>query len=469
MAFLGAAPASVAAPVRSLARSLVRRRLRALPVVVTVLLLVLPGDRWTLAGGRVAPADLASFALVGLCAWQLPSRAGRRRQRPRLTAPAAAALALPAVALAAATAASGDPVASLPGFLRCLQVFVLVPLAVLLLLRDRRDVRLVAGALVALALAQGAVGVLQYATGTGASYLGQNVRAVGTFGPLNVMSMATVVSYGLIVALALGLAPPRSAPRWWRPAALACATLLAVPLAFSFSRGAWLATGAAVVAVVVLAGFRIARRTLLMLLAGGGLLAGGAAFGSGMVSERLGSIGDVTGTPDQSVIDRYAMWDAALSMWRQDPWTGTGPKGFSEHRDSHAPLALSSGSDTAGAGHGYQRQELESPHNMYLLLLSEQGLLGATALAGGWAALLGGCLRRLRRARSPDVGLIATGLLVWSTVNFLYADIGGPATVLTAVAFGLAAWWAFAPAAVGGAERPLAAGAVAAVVSVGAR
>ncbi|MDT0342112.1 O-antigen ligase family protein [Streptomyces litchfieldiae] len=423
------------------APAVARPALRTLPALATVLLLALPTGRWTLGGGQVAVADLASAVLVGVCA-ALMARGPRPRPRR-----AAAVLAAPAVAFAAATMASGDPAASLTGFLRFLQVFVLVPLAVLLMLRDRRDFRLVALAVVALAAAQGAVGVVQYATGTGASYLGQNVRAVGTFGPFNVMGMATVVSYGLIAALGLGLAPPRSAPRWWRPVLLGCAALFALPLAFSFSRGAWLATAAAVLAVLLPVAFRLAPRTLLALLAGGALLVGGAAFGSGMVGDRLGSIGEVTGTPDQSVVDRYAMWDVALAMWRAEPWTGTGPKGFAAHRDSHASLGLSAGSDTGGAGQEFRRQELTSPHNMYLLVLSEQGLIGATALIGSWAALLAGCLVRLRRSRSPDVGLVATGLLVWQAVNFLYADIGGPHTVLTAVVFGLAAWWAFAPGA----------------------
>ncbi|MGK5533845.1 O-antigen ligase family protein [Streptomyces sp. URMC 129] len=437
--------------------ALLRERGHLLPVLATVLLLALPGDRWRVAGGQVAVADLASVALVGCCAALLARERPRRRsRRPALGRAAALVLTAPAVAFAVVTMASGDPLRSLPGFARCLQVFVLVPLAVVLLLRDRRDARLVAGAVVVLALAQGAVGTVQYVTGTGASYMGQNVRAVGTYGPLSVMGMATVVSYGLIAALCLGLAggPGR---RWWRAAALGTAAVLAVPLAFSFSRGAWLATAAAVLAVLLLAGLRSARRVLPpLLLLGGALLAGGAALApSGMVGERLGSIGDVTGTPDQSVIDRYAMWDAALSMWGDAPWTGTGPRGFEEHRDSHASLALSGGSDTGGAGHGYQRQELQSPHNMYLLLLSEQGLIGATTVIGCWAVLAARCLVRLRRAARAggpaDIGLLAVGLLVWQAVNFLYADIGGAATVLTAVALGLAAWWAFSPAAGGAA------------------
>lgn len=34
--------------------------------------------------------------------------------------------------------------------------------------------------------------------------------------------------------------------------------------------------------------------------------------------------------------------------------------------------------------------------------------------------------------------------MTWQTVDFLYADIGGPSTVLTGIVLGLAAWWALA-------------------------
>ncbi|AKG44100.1 O-antigen ligase family protein [Streptomyces xiamenensis] len=441
--------AALALPARA-ARS-ARSHWTVLLAVLPVVLLALP------VTSRVTPADAASLALVVACALVLVRRWSAA---PRLSAQAAAILGAPAVAFAVVTIGAADPVAALPGFLRYVQVFVLVPLALVLLLRSRRDVRLVAVAVVGLALVQGAVGVAQYATGTGASYMGEDVRAVGTFGPLNVMGMATVVSYGLIAALALGLAPPAGAPRWWRPAALGCAGALCLPLAVSFSRGAWLATGAAVCTVLLIAGWRRARRTLALLVCGGALLVGGAALVSDAVADRLTSIGQVTGTPDQSVIDRYAMWDAARAMWRQEPWTGVGFKGFAEYRDTHASLALSAGSDTAGAGLDFQVQELLSPHNMYLLLLSEQGLLGAAAVVGSWAALLLGAVLRLRRCGPVDGGLLAVGLVVWLSVNFLYADIGGPTTVLTAVAFGLVAWWALAPAALrpetppGGARAP---------------
>nr|BFE86802.1 hypothetical protein GCM10020093_094030 [Planobispora longispora] len=57
--------------------------------------------------------------------------------------------------MTAATVASQDIVASLPGLARYLQVFVLVPLAVVAVLRDRVDLWLVGGAVCGTALIQG--------------------------------------------------------------------------------------------------------------------------------------------------------------------------------------------------------------------------------------------------------------------------------------------------------------------------
>ncbi|MFF5446867.1 O-antigen ligase family protein [Streptomyces sp. NPDC012888] len=439
---------------------LLREHWPLLPLVATVLLLVAPlpaGD--ATASGKVTPADAASLLLVAVCAVR-----ALRGEANRLGRLAALVLGVPAVGLAVATATAGDPYAALPGFVRYLQVFVLVPAAVVLLVRDAREFRLAAGCFVALALVQGAVGVVQYATHTGASYQGEDIRAVGTFGPGDVMGMATVVAYGLVIATALALAP--GAGRRTARGASAVALLLVVPLVLSFSRGAWIATFGAALVVMVLAGIRRAVKVLLALAAAGVVLVGGFGVGSEMMAERLTSITQVGSAPDQSVTDRYTMWAAASSMWQERPAAGVGLKGFPAHRDGHATLGLSSGSDTAGAGQGYVRQPLLSPHNMYLLILSEQGLIGLLALAGGWAVLLVAGIRRIAAPdpaarRFRDCGLIAVGLFVWQSTNFLYADIGGPSTVLTGVIIGLAAWWALgtdtAPAA-GRAVREGAAG-----------
>ncbi|MGW1776632.1 O-antigen ligase family protein [Streptomyces sp. NPDC002104] len=436
-----AAPTSPAPPAswsRPGPADLLRRHWPLLPLAATVLALLIPvpaGD--ASASGKVGPADAASLLLVFVCGIQ----ALRGRVRP-LSPLGVLVLGLPAVGLALSTVTAGDPYAALPGFVRYLQVFVLVPAAIVLLVRDASEFRLAAGCFVVLGLVQGAVGVVQFATHTGASYQGEDIRAVGTFGPGDVMGMATVVAYGLVVATAGALAP--GLPARVRRVSGVAAPVLVLPLVLSFSRGAWIATFAAAGLVMALAGIRRALKVLLALAAAGVVLVGGFGVGSAMVTERLTSITQVSDAPDQSVTDRYTMWDAAGSMWRERPAVGVGLKGFPANRDSHSGLALSSGSDTAGAGQGFIRQPLLSPHNMYLLVLSEQGLIGLIALAGGWLALLVAGLRRCLAGPSAvrDCGLIAIGLLVWQLTDFLYADIGGPSTVLTGVIIGLAAWWA---------------------------
>ncbi|MEW2509082.1 O-antigen ligase family protein [Streptomyces sp. NPDC046870] len=414
-----------------------------LPVLAVVALLALP----VAPGGEggAGPADALSALVVLFCAVRLL----RARRRP-LTRAAALILGLPVAGLALAALHAVAPGAGITGLGRYLQVFVLVPAAVVLLVRGRADFRLLAWSVVALAGWQGTVGVHQYVTGTGASYQGQDIRAVGTFGATDVMGMATVVSFGLVCAV--GLALGRSAERG-RALAACCALALAVPLALSFSRGAWIATAVTVTVQLALAGLRRALKAGAAVLAAGVVLVGGFGVGTAMLQERFDSITQVTDAPDQSVTDRYTMWAAAVDMWRERPLTGVGLKGFPEHRDGHASLALSSGSDIAGAGAAYRRQPLLSPHNMYLLVLGEQGLTGLLCLAGSWLALLVCALRGLWRARAAggrglDCALIACGLLVWQLVDFAYADIGGPSTVLTAVCFGLVAWWALV-----GAER----------------
>ncbi|MEU5362982.1 O-antigen ligase family protein [Streptomyces sp. NPDC005925] len=500
-------------------RSVPRRAgavLPVLPVAAVIALLALPVGAGGGRGAGAGPADAASALVVLYCAVRLVRE--RRRPLPRT---AAVVFGLPVAGVSLAALGAVSPEAALTGLGRYTQVFVLVPAAVLLLVRDRRDFRLLAWTFVALAGWQGAVGVHQYVTGTGASYRGEDIRAVGTFGAQDVMGMATVVSLGLVCAV--GLALGRDSVRH-RAVAIGCASLLVVPLAVSFSRGAWIATALTCAVQLLLAGLRRALKVGAVVVAACGVLVGGFGVGTAMLQERITSITQVTAAPDQSVTDRYTMWAAAVGMWRQHPLTGVGLKGFPEYRDSHASLALSSGSDTAGAGAAYRRQPLLSPHNMYLLVLAEQGLLGLLALAGGWLALLAcgvrrlrgavragrtGRVRRVRReewgpdrgpAHSPDdrpaghthgegdgrpvggrggdldrglhrgpangqsggpvghvhreedgrpVGgldcaLVACGLLVWLLVDFAYADIGGPTTVLTAVCLGLAARWAMA-------------------------
>ncbi|MGW0864577.1 MULTISPECIES: O-antigen ligase [Streptomyces] len=407
----------------------------ALPVMAVPALLALPRTP-----DGAGPADVLSGLVVVYCVIRLL----RERRRP-LSPVAAVVLGLPVVGLALAAMGAFSAEAGLTGLGRYLQTFVLVPAAVLLLLRDRSGFRLVAWSFVGLGLCQGAVGVHQFVTRTGASYQGANIRAVGTFGPQDVMGMATAVSLGLVCAV--GIALGRVSVRQ-RIAGAGCALVLMLPLALSFSRGAWIATALTCTVQLVLTGWRRALKVAAAAVASGVILVGGFGVGSALLQQRIDSIAQVADTPDQSVVDRYTLWASATDIWRGHPLTGVGLKGFPEYRDGHATLALSSGSETDGAGVAYQRQPLLSPHNMYLLVLSEQGLIGLLALAGSWLALLVCGVRRLLRVRDRgpglDCGLVACGLLIWLLTDFAYGDIGGPSTVLIAVGIGLVAWWALA-------------------------
>ena len=419
-----------------------------LPVVAVIALLGLP---LTPGEGGAGPADAVSGLVVLYCGIRLL----RDRSRP-LTPTAVVVMGLPVLGLSIAAMGASSPGAGLSGLGRYLQIFVLVPAAVVLLIRDRRDFRLLAWSFVSLALWQGGIGVKQYVTATGASYQGEDIRAVGTFGPTDVMGMATVVSFGLICALALSLGRNHARQR---AVAACCSFALLIPLALSFSRGAWIATAATCALQLALAGLRRALKVAAAVTAAAVVLVGGFGVGTAMLQERIDSITQVTDAPDQSVIDRYTMWAAATAMWREHPLTGVGLKGFPEHRDGNASLALSSGSDTEGAGAAFLKQPLLSPHNMYLLVLSEQGLLGLLTLAGSWLALLVCALRglfRVHRTELPglDCALVSTGLLIWQLIDFMYADIGGPSTVLTAVVFGVVAWWSLVGATAE--ERPVA-------------
>ncbi len=405
----------------------------ALPVVAVPALLALPRTP-----DGAGPADVLSGLVVVYCVIRLL----RERRRP-LSPAAAVVLGLPVVGLAIAAMGAFSSQAGLTGLGRYLQTFVLVPAAVLLLLRDRAGFRLVAWSFVGLGLCQGAVGVHQFVTRTGASYQGANIRAVGTFGPQDVMGMATAVSLGLVCAI--GIALGRVSVRQ-RVTAVGCALVLLLPLALSFSRGAWIATVLTCTMQLVLAGWRRALKVVAAAVASGVILVGGFGVGSALLQQRIDSIAQVADAPDQSVVDRYTLWASATDIWRQHPLTGVGLKGFPEYRDGHASLALSSGSETDGAGGAYQRQPLLSPHNMYLLVLSRAGpdraararreLAGAAGVRGAAAAARprprAGTRLRARRLRTA--GLAADRLRVRRHRRSLdRAD---------AVGMGLVAWWA---------------------------
>ncbi|MFI1991535.1 O-antigen ligase family protein [Actinoplanes sp. NPDC020271] len=405
-------------------------------VAATVLLVCLPIGTDDVTRSQLSPADVAAGLAVTAVAVRLlgGSRAGTRRSR----LPFAVALA----AFAVATVTATDVSTSVLGFVRYTEIFVLVPLAVALSLRDRFDVRLVAGSIVAVSVAEGGVGVYQYLTRTGASYAGAYIRAIGTFGPGQVMALASVLGYGIVVTLAFALAARGPV----RPAVIVLAALLTVPLALTLSRGAWVATTIGVLTVLAAANWRLAAG-----VAGAGVLllitvslTAGSDPAEGTFVQRVVSIAGSGSTPDQSVLDRYALWRTAAAIWADHPILGVGIKDFAGYRDSYASVALSAGSDIGDPSTGMGREPLLSAHNQYLQVVSEQGTVGLVAFSGLLAALATGAVRRvpstLPGPEQKFLDLAAPGIMAWTLVDFVYGDLGGgPGAVLLAVLLGLAA------------------------------
>jgi O-antigen ligase len=429
----------------------------ALLVAATIVLVCVPtGGRDLATAVHVTPADIGSAALVAAVTPRV--LAGQRLVPSGLWA------ALAGVVLAAglATLTSPDVGTSVTGFVRYLQLFVVVPVAVALALRDRRDVTLVCTTLLAVALAEGVLGTYQYVTGTGASFNGEGVRAVGTFGAQDIMGMSTVVGYALVVAVGLAIALRGRA----RLALAVVAVLLVLPLLLSLSRGAVVATVGAVMAALFVAGRHLVPRVAVFATAAVVVLIGLSGDAGAVVTARVASIVNSVTDPDGSVSDRYALWETATDVWRDHPLTGVGPKMFPAYRDAYAPMNLSASSDVADPRLGFTRQPLLTPHNMYLLVLSEQGLIGAVAFATFLLGLMSAAWRRTRDVavgeppdgRRPDgrlVSVAAVGIVVTTGLTFVSSDIGGPSSVLMSVLIGLALWWAIQPVSrPGGGARP---------------
>ncbi|WP_329519093.1 O-antigen ligase family protein [Spirillospora sp. NBC_01491] len=385
-----------------------------------------PGPADFGADFHITAGDVAGTLLVAL--------AGLLVVAGRCTLPRGTALLFGplTVALGLTTLCSQDIAASLPGFVRNAQIFVLVPVAVVAVVRDRRDVQVVCGAVLAAGLIESGYGLWQALTGTGASFEGRPVRAVGTFGAIDVMAMSTVAGYAMVIAVAFALVARGRA----RLAAVAAAAVPAAGLAAGLSRGSWVAVGIALLVMALLFDRMTALRTAACAAALTVALVGGLGWGSHTVADRTRSIAASVHAPDQSVGDRYSLWETAIAMWRDHPLTGVGVKNFAGFRDGYAPLQLSSGSETADNVNGYVRQPLLSPHNQYLLILSEQGILGLAAFCVLPAAVLYGLWRR-RAVRDP-LWLLGVGFMTWMVVDFLYSDLGGPSSVLASVMLGLA-------------------------------
>lgn len=397
--------------------------------------------------GTVALADAFSLLVVAVVGTRALLRSERSLD-PLLATLLGAGL----VASALATYLSPDALASLGGFARFTQMFVFVPVASYLAIESRDDQRLFVGALILLGLFESAVAIQQFATGTGANFAAPgatetaDVRGFGTFDASNIMALPIIVTAALLAAFAVALWSTGRV----RMLALLAMLPLAAGLVTSLSRGAWVA---ALLGAFVIALYRNHRVTL-------GLAALGAVLvvvvlplvgrSDTVLTARVTSLAETPTNPDESVTNRYGLWDAAVGMWTDNPITGVGVKGYVAHRDNYLRVDASATSDVSDPAQGFRRIELESPHNLFLLILSEQGLIGFVVYGLMLATILVFAIRRGAEVDAPsperDYRPFQLALLGWF-VSFLvrsfYGDIGGPTVVLEGILIGAAMSVAF--------------------------
>jgi O-antigen ligase len=381
-------------------------------------------------------SDLVLMVAIILTGWMLL----RRERLDMLRSVPAIGLLVLGFASLVVTVLGTDFPQNIVGGARFLELFVLAPLAVMTSLRRRADALVVVGSIVGLALVEGSIGLFQALSGTGAAIGREHIRAVGTFGAYNIGALAGVTGVGLVICLAVAVVR-RGRLRW---AAAAGALLLLLAHLATLTRGAWVAT--AVAAVVVVSRGRPVRlfTTVAAALLVAFVVLPPLAQSNTEIGHRVDSLLSAESVPDQSLTDRLALWRAAEQMALDQPLTGVGPRAFPEHRDAYADLSLLGSSDISFQSDvNFEQVALKSPHNLYLLIASEQGLV-VLLLYGTLAALLlvRGLMRAARRRsdESTQLALIGAGLLVFELMSTVSGDIGGPGSVLLGMAFGLAGW-----------------------------
>jgi O-antigen ligase len=244
-------------------------------------------------------------------------------------------------------------------------------------------------------------------------------RAAGFFVTANQFA-AFLVAY-VFVALGVALA---SRERWLRGLGIAGTTLGAAALGATFSQSGWLG-------VLVAAAFLSASLGARRLAVGLGAVTLAAAL---LFAARPASHHNPADT-----VDRLRTWKAGLRVVELFPLTGVGPMAYWRvYPEVRPPNGDQPG--TFGALH---------PHNAYLSLFGETGLLGAAAFVGGWTifaatvrhslATAGRARRRLALALCAALGAtLVQGLFdTIGVVELTFVWIPYTALALAAARYGL--------------------------------
>ncbi len=386
------------------------------------------------AGLRIGVTEgLLALTLAGWMARSVALREGRWKW-PRLSVPLLIFIGVAALSLVGAN--------SLPS--ACKELAKWIEFLGLMLFVGNALSRVEGMAVVTSALlagmAQAALGAYQFLTRSGPEFfvlMGRFMRAYGTFEQPNPYAGYLGMLVPLAVALALSLlgsrfwfgrgqsaslaSPTLSSvekcsagqnvvPTWLAWTALLGAAMMLAAIGMSWSRGAWMGVGSALLVVIPA---RSRRRTGALAALAALVIIAALALALGLwappqaLAQRLNSmlsflhlrdVRQVEVTDENyAAVERLAHWQAALAMWRDHLWLGVG---FGNYGTAYADYALPKWPLPLGHAHNY-----------YLNVAAETGFLGLIAYLGAWGAALWQTSLALRRARGDYTHALALGAL----------------------------------------------------------
>ena len=212
-------------------------------------------------------------------------------------------------------------------------------------------------------------------------------RLAGPLGDPNFFAQALLI----LVPLALVMAAEARRPRA-RAAALAAAGLVTAAVVLTYSRGGALALGC-VLALSLLAGSARLKHVAI----GAGLIVATALLLPSAFARRLETIAQILPgqedvlRPDSSFEQRKLLTRVAWLIFLDHPLLGVGAGNYTVHFDDYAQEVGSLSREYEELG------ERHYPHNLYLEIAAETGLVGLAAFGAAVASCFAG-LRAARRA-----------------------------------------------------------------------
>lgn len=308
---------------------------------------------------------------------------------------------------------SPEPKTAVFGVVRTIELWFLLFVVVLSCVRSSKAMAWLLQGFVVVALLEAGVGIYQFVSGTGAYVGGSYTRAFGTIGPYSWLDLAIALGAALCLVAGDLLARPRAGAGRY----LALAALVAAVLA-TYSRGVWLAL---LVALLCMALIEKPRVLVVLICAVLLLVAVVTANPQTDLARRVVSISDPN---DPSVVQRLILWRTAANMFAAQPLLGWGPKSFPVLRDRFAApgLEVYSYHDTLG---GSLKVELLSPHNFYLFMAAERGIIGLATFLALMTLLVFRCARAACDRRSPELASVAlgcTGALLFLAIHSIAGD-----------------------------------------------